>query len=57
MVHLINNSPRVMNDAVEADIIVSRPAQSLVCSLRSAFVDLSMECKFDFLVPKYVGCL
>ena len=45
-VHFINDSPRVINTSMEADIVVSRPAQSLVCSLRSAFVDLSVNCEF-----------
>ena len=45
-VHFINDSPRVMNNSVEADIVLSRPVQSLVCNVRSTSVDISMDCEF-----------
>ena len=34
LVSFINDSPRVMRDSVEADILLSRPVQSLVCRLK-----------------------
>ena len=33
-VSLINDSPRVVNNSVEVDILISRPVQRLVCKLK-----------------------
>ena len=35
VVSFINDSPRVHGDGVEADILLSRPVQSLICRLRA----------------------
>ena len=45
VVKFINDSPRVMGDSVEADILISRPVQSLVCRLRGPNVTIEKDCK------------
>ena len=34
VVSFTNDTPRVLEDSVEADILISRPVQSLVCRLK-----------------------
>ena len=43
MVSFINDSPRVVGDSVEADILLSRPVQSLSCKLKRSQSPAYME--------------
>ena len=46
LVSFINDSPRVMRDSVEADILLSRPVQSLVCRLKRSRVEVDeVDCE------------
>ena len=46
LVSFINDSPRVMRDSVEADILLSRPVQSLVCRLKRGRVEVDeVDCE------------
>lgn len=45
LVSFINDSPRIHGDTVEADILLSRPVQSLVCRLRGAMIHTEKDCK------------
>ena len=38
VVKFINDSPRMMGDSVEADILISRPVQSLICMKAGSFI-------------------
>ena len=44
-VTFINDSPRVESSSVEADIVLSRPVQSLMCILKGRSVNLEMDCE------------
>ena len=35
MVHFVNDSPRVVQDSVEAEFVTSRPVVGVTCFLRS----------------------
>ena len=41
LVSFINDSPRVLRDSVEADILISRPVRSLVCRLKRGRVEVA----------------
>ena len=43
LVSFINDSPRVMRGSVEADILLSRPVQSLVCRGRVEVDEVDCE--------------
>ena len=45
VVRFINDSPRVMGDSVEADILISRPVQSLVCRLKAGSFNTEQDCE------------
>ena len=45
VVSLINGSPLVRNDSVEVDISLSRPVQSLVCTLRGDSDTIEKDCE------------
>ena len=45
VVSFINDSPRVLEDSVEADILISRPVRSLVCFLRRGSVTIKENCE------------
>ena len=46
VVSFINDSPRVHGDTVEADVLLSRPVQSLVCRLRAQGSEpIEKDCK------------
>ena len=45
VVSFINDSPCVMEDSVEAYILISRPVQSLVCFLRRGSVTIKENCE------------
>jgi hypothetical protein len=44
VVSFINNSPHVQGDSVEAEILLSRPVQSLVCKLKGPTLSLQQDC-------------
>ena len=47
LVSFINDSPRVMRDSMEADILLSRPVQSLVCRLKRGRVEVDeVDCEY-----------
>ena len=47
LLSFINDSPRVLRDSVEADILVSRPVQSLVCRLKRGRVEVNeVNCEY-----------
>ena len=54
-VHFINDSPRVINNSLEADIVLSRPVQSLVCYLKSTSMSASMDCEYCSESILYAG--
>ena len=45
VVRFINDSPRVMGDSVEADILISRPVQSLICRLKAGSFITEQDCE------------
>ena len=45
MVSFINYSPRVMGDSLEADILSSRPIQSLICRLKAGSFITEQDCE------------
>ena len=45
VVRFINDSPCVMGDSVEADILISRPVQSLICRLKAGSFITEQDCE------------
>ena len=45
----IGDSPRVQGDSVEADILLSRPVQSLICRLKGGSLNTKQDCESQAL--------
>lgn len=56
VVSFISDSPQVLGDSVEADILISRPVQSLVCKLKgtSTSVNEVIDCESH---KKFLACI
>ena len=46
MVHFVNDSPRVVQDSVEAEFVTSRPVVGATCFLRSPTDRSYEDCEF-----------
>ena len=46
-VSFIGDSPRVQEDSVEADILLSRPVQSLICRLKGGSLTTEQDCEYQ----------
>ena len=54
-VYLINQSPRVTGDSVEAEFQITRPVTGVRCFLRSALERIFQNCKLPAAHMKHVS--